>query len=171
MGGSGWLAVFCAQVLGTATVSNPVPAPGADRVEIASSATADTVRAALRGAERRLGEARCQNVLADFKDGSGRPLRVVLEELGQTPDGYLGHIHFVDASSHPLCESKRALALATPGSRVVRICPESFRARYRHDPRYVEAILIHEALHTLGLGENPPSSFEITSRVLRNCAP
>jgi hypothetical protein len=33
----------------------------------------------------------------------------------------------------------------------------------------VEAILIHEALHTLGLAENPPTSFEITRQVLGRC--
>jgi hypothetical protein len=32
-----------------------------------------------------------------------------------------------------------------------------------------QAIVIHEALHTLGLGENPPSSAEITARVLASC--
>ena len=61
------------------------------------------------------------------------------------------------------------LAVAHPGSRAVQVCPEAIRFRYRKDPRYVEAILIHEALHTLGLGENPPSSFEITKRVMRRC--
>jgi hypothetical protein len=32
-----------------------------------------------------------------------------------------------------------------------------------------EAVIIHEMLHTLGLGENPPSSTEITFRVLNRC--
>jgi hypothetical protein len=35
--------------------------------------------------------------------------------------------------------------------------------------REAEAILIHEILHTLGLGENPPSSAEITRQVWRRC--
>jgi hypothetical protein len=30
-------------------------------------------------------------------------------------------------------------------------------------------MVIHEMLHTLGLGEDPPSSFEITERVRRRC--
>ena len=33
----------------------------------------------------------------------------------------------------------------------------------------VEAMVIHEMLHTLGLGENPPSTFEITARVRGRC--
>jgi len=33
----------------------------------------------------------------------------------------------------------------------------------------VVAVFIHEMLHTLGLGENPPSTQEITGRVLLQC--
>ena len=32
-----------------------------------------------------------------------------------------------------------------------------------------EAMVINEMLHTLGLGENPPSTFEITDRVRDRC--
>jgi hypothetical protein len=39
----------------------------------------------------------------------------------------------------------------------------------RRNSRHVEAILIHELLHSLGLGENPPSSDYITSRVRARC--
>jgi len=39
----------------------------------------------------------------------------------------------------------------------------------RNDPAYAEMILIHELLHTLGLGENPPTSLEITARVTERC--
>ncbi len=37
------------------------------------------------------------------------------------------------------------------------------------DPRHAEAILIHEALHSLGLREDPPSSDFITERVRARC--
>lgn len=33
------------------------------------------------------------------------------------------------------------------------------------------AVLIHEALHTLGRGEDPPSAREIQKRVLARCGP
>ena len=36
-------------------------------------------------------------------------------------------------------------------------------------PFYAEAVIIHETLHSLGLGENPPSSQAITHRVLQQC--
>jgi hypothetical protein len=29
--------------------------------------------------------------------------------------------------------------------------------------------MIHEMMHTMGLGENPPSSIEISTRVLKRC--
>jgi hypothetical protein len=32
-----------------------------------------------------------------------------------------------------------------------------------------EAVLIHEMLHSLGLGENPPESVAITAQVLKRC--
>ena len=37
------------------------------------------------------------------------------------------------------------------------------------NPREAEAMIIHELLHTLGLGENPPTSIEITRRVESRC--
>jgi hypothetical protein len=33
----------------------------------------------------------------------------------------------------------------------------------------MRAVIIHEMLHSLGLGENPPSSKEITLRVMQRC--
>jgi hypothetical protein len=61
------------------------------------------------------------------------------------------------------------LAVAFPGSPAVFVCSKAFREVYRKHPLYAEATLIHEALHTLGLGENPPTSREITSRVVKRC--
>jgi hypothetical protein len=37
------------------------------------------------------------------------------------------------------------------------------------DRPLAESAIIHEFLHTLGLGEDPPSSREISSRVMRQC--
>jgi len=140
-----------------------------DFVRIAHGATAGTVRLALRGAAERLERESCQAVFSDFADTSGRPVREALERTGYTASNYLGQIFFYDGSRHRLCQTGRVIAVASPGSRVVQVCPEAFRNRYNRDSRYVEAILIHEALHTLGLGENPPTSFEITTRVISRC--
>ena len=85
------------------------------------------------------------------------------------PPATWAKILFYDGTRHRLCQRGGVLAVAHPGSRVVEVCPEAIRARYHRDPRYVEAILIHEALHTLGLAENPPTSFQITTQVLARC--
>ena len=46
---------------------------------------------------------------------------------------------------------------------------DRFVVRNNRSPVRAQAIVIHEVLHTLGLGENPPSSTEITARVLARC--
>ena len=46
---------------------------------------------------------------------------------------------------------------------------ERFRKHAERDPWTAENWVIHEMLHTLGLGENPPSSREITQRVNERC--
>ena len=60
------------------------------------------------------------------------------------------------------------LATARPGRRVVTVC-RRFARIYQHDPRWGELVLIHEALHTLGLGEDPPSTSAISARVASRC--
>ena len=60
--------------------------------------------------------------------------------------------------------------MTNPGSRVVWICPRQFVPVAYRDPVEAELVLIHEMLHSLGLGENPPSSLEITGRVEQHCA-
>jgi hypothetical protein len=57
--------------------------------------------------------------------------------------------------------------LSDPGCQ--NVCTAWFREAFVTNPSKVEAVTIHEALHTLGLGENPPSSREITARVVERC--
>ncbi len=158
-------------IASVAALAAPGPRPARAEqytVHIAHEATAGTLLHLLGGARERLSEPRCQQVLDDFGDGEGRPLRARLEETGRTPEDYLGLVVFYDGRKHPRCGQKGILAVAQPGSRVVWVCPEEL-LRARRDPVWAEAALIHEALHTLGLGENPPSSREITSQVIRRC--
>jgi len=152
------------------TAGDEPPYPAFD-VRIRHAPTAATVESALRGAARRLLRPECRAVFADFKDAAGRPLSERLVERQTTPQGYLGQVIFYDGLTQPRCQarSEGPLAVTAPGSPVVFVCPETLRAQYRRQPFYVEATLIHEAMHTLGLGENPPTSREITSRVLSRC--
>ena len=129
------------------------------------------VRQAVEGASLRLETPSCRQVLTDFQDLSGRPLRVVLDELGETPASYLrGLVFFYDGASRHRCASGDTLGSTSPGSRVVYVCPLQFSEVYRRDARLAEALIIHETLHSLGLGENPPASIEITQRVLARCS-
>jgi hypothetical protein len=126
------------------------------------------VARAVEGAAARLQRAECAGVLAEFRDASGRTLRDNLAVVGVAPPEYLDRILFYDGYQIGRCGAKGILAATQPGSSVVLICSKFFEPA-GHDPRLAEAIIIHEALHTLGLGENPPSSREITARVLERC--
>ena len=84
---------------------------------------------------------------------------------------YLATLLFYDGSAHPRCRSPHTFAMTLPRSRVVLVCMTQFTELMGRKPRLAAAILIHEQLHALGLGENPPTSSEITARVLMRCAP
>jgi hypothetical protein len=131
-------------------------------------------RAALQrasvGALRRLQDPECQQVFSDFRDAEGRVLQEKLEALGQTGASYLrSRMWFAEASGSRACQSSETVAVTKVGSSVVFLCPRQFRERVFFDPAWVEAALIHEELHSLGLGENPPTSLEINERVARRC--
>ena len=139
-------------------------------VHISHGETARMVRHALEGAARRLQEPRCAGLIDRFVDAEGRTLRASLEKSG-VDDGaaYLSLLIFYDGSRRPICTREGVQAAAAVGSRVVWICPEPFVRSAWRDPASVEVIVIHEALHSLGLGENPPSSSEINARVTSAC--
>jgi len=130
-----------------------------------------TLRWALDGAARRLESPGCQAVFTEFHDERGRPLLERLTELGVSGPSYLEWVIFYDGTAMRTCEREGVLAFTAQGHRVVYVCRERFQREWRAgQSRFVESVLIHEMLHTLGLGENPPSSQAITSRVLRRCA-
>ena len=94
----------------------------------------------------------------------------MLEALGQTGQTYLGWLWFVDGGIQGRCERPEVVAFTTPGSQVVRYCGDRFtRALATRGLGFLASTVIHEELHSLGLGENPPSSEEITRRVETAC--
>ena len=145
-----------------AVAAGPQRAPALSKVDHAA------VERARDGAARRLQEPECQKVLDDFKDGQGLPLRQSLEKWGVSAAEYVQMIAFVRGARHPLCLKGDVALVSTPGFPRVYVCSR-FAVTHWSEPELAEAMVIHEMLHTLGLGENPPSSLEITKRVRRRC--
>ena len=139
---------------------------------VTNSVRSSTARFALNRAAReavqRLERPECRQVLSDFRDASGRTIQIRLDLLNETPRSYLTRLTFRDAFDHR-CENSATLAFTYLESRDVFVCGTQFWQAYQRHPSYVEALVIHEMMHTLGLGENPPSSLEINARVLARC--
>jgi hypothetical protein len=155
---------------GTARPAERPPVPGADGVRLRSPRMAASLRRAVRGAARHLAEPACAALLGDFEDASGRPLRERLDTLGIDPSDWTRRVLFYDGTDERRCRrDSRLLAFTAPGSHVVRVC-RGLVDLARVDPDRAEVVVIHEVLHTLGLGEDPPSSLEITARVRSRCA-
>jgi hypothetical protein len=123
-----------------------------------SNETKMMMQKAVDGATRRMRSLDCQQVFADFS------LDV------PAPDRFAA-VRFVDDSGASECVRRSTLAFTAPGARVVHVCGVQFKSRFLLDPTKAEMIVIHELLHVLGLGENPPTSGAITARVTARCAP
>lgn len=130
------------------------------------------VNLAIARASQRLEHAECTQLLEEFRDGGGSPLAAHLEALGQTPVQFLADLWWFDASDSDRCQGDTVTAAFTrPGSRAIFVCGARFA-----DPAFSlngvwgEMVVIHEMLHALGLGENPPTSAEITRRVFQRCS-
>jgi hypothetical protein len=164
----------CASLLALALLSSfrANAAPPADpRNWFASpvdSFLAKAAAEAIARAEQLLADPRCARIFSDFLDPSGAPLQEALNALGTTGGLYLHRLRFVNGEHLPLCSSG-ALAGTTPGSRVIYLCGWRFALAQRNNPRLGASVLLHEELHSLGLSENPPTSHEITTRVLARC--
>ena len=122
-------------------------------------------------AAERLGEAACAQVLSDYEDPrTGRPLAESLPRERESAAAYVAALIYRPGPADGPCKSPLVSAYTSPGSSVIFVCGGRFRrweaSRDRSGPVNV---LIHEALHTLGLGENPPTSGEITERVASRC--
>ncbi len=131
---------------------------------------ARTAEFAREGARQRLRAPACRALLDELQDGEGRPLADRLATLGMPADQYLAMVPLLDGTSRPLCKGSQSELLTVRGVPRVLVCPP-FLQTVARERQTAEVYVIHEMLHTLGLGENPPSSQEITQRVKRQCAP
>ena len=137
---------------------------------------AASVERAKYGAAQRLRGPECVKLLTDFRDSEGRTLDQRLEEWAMSAADYLQMIPFFDGFSRPICGRSSVELVSTAGMALVCVCPAGagalnsrFAKLQLENPSLAEFMIIHEMLHTLGLGENPPSSFEITEQVMRRC--
>ena len=156
-------------LLGCLLMTSAAGAESVGHVRMAEPGTANALRAALGRAARRFDSPSCRRVLSEFQDASGQTLQSVLDQAGRSPAGHMAGLFFYDGSDLPQCKTPSTLAFTTRGSHVVLVCPAQFRAQERRDERQSDVVIIHETLHTLGLGENPPTSHYISARVFWRC--
>lgn len=78
-------------------------------------------------------------------------------------------LRFVNKPLAPQCRTDQRLAFTFPGSHVIYVCSLKLRNESIRNSVRTELILIHEFLHSLGLGENPPTSQYMTTRVAVRC--
>ena len=121
---------------------------------------------ALDRSETRLSTPRCSLLLDMFKDDAGQTLWVRLRGTGNTAGQHLRNLLFYDGVRES-CRPQ-VLAYTTPGGTVVFLCP-AFHKAAEGASDVAELTIIHEFLHTLGLGEDPPSSRQISTRVMQQC--
>jgi len=141
-----------------------------ERIHVARSGDAAALRQALTEAASRLKAPACQGLLTEFEGEDGRPLAAVLEERADTAESYLGLLSFYDGAGAEACWNRQLarFAFTVRGSPIIYVCP-GFAGVLGHYHDEAVATIIHEALHSLGLGENPPSSRQIQGRVLVRC--
>ena len=139
------------------------------RIHIADPHLRDTAEQMLDAAATALSHSECQMLTSDFVDGRGQPLSTRLTELGVTARDYLGLIIFADGTGRGSCKRDGVRAYTAPGSRVIYLCGRTFVQSAQREPKELKAVMIHEMLHSLGLGENPPTSKHITYRVRQRC--
>ncbi len=128
-----------------------------------------SIARAIERAASKLSNAPCRDVFSDFRDSAGRTLQDNLDGLGLDGLAYLSRTLFYDGTGRRACASRSILAATSPGSHVVFVCIVQFAAVEHSDPGLAAALLIHEELHSLGLGENPPDSKVITAQVIARC--
>lgn len=161
--------VRCCDALSVSRESSPVTR--ADRHALMVNLTVlgeATVRRAIDLALAKLARPGCPSVYEDFELPNGGTPRSELDRIGMGPEEWLESLVFIDGSRDPICRIGRAVLTTTPGSRVIRVCPGFAQFQLR-DPGLSASLIIHESLHALGLGENPPASSDITARVERRC--
>lgn len=132
--------------------------------------TGEDVRLAVGDALDRLEAPRCARMINDLLAVDGLPLSARLDETWLTPRQFLASLRFLDGSDDTRCHADAiTVAFTQPGSRVIYVCSARFAAEFPRNTDGAAFSILHEYLHALGLGENPPSPSEITRFVKERC--
>ena len=118
-------------------------------------------------AAQQLRRAECLKAFAEFQlDDGSTPLQR-LEATGLTAEAFLATLEWESGATSGRCAPGALLATVRNGRRVT-VCP-GFAKIVASQPAFGATLVIHEQLHALGLGENPPTSTYITTRVYHRC--
>jgi hypothetical protein len=162
-----------AAALFAATLASALAAEAAPPLLELTGFDSAAVDRARNGALRRLEDGTCQKIFTDFRDAQDRTLQQNLDEWSVSPADYLRLVPFIDGTGKKLCRKSNTALVSTPGVRRVFVCKAFANVQLRQ-PAIAESMVIHEILHTLGLGEAPhqrgaPTSIEITQHVEARC--
>jgi hypothetical protein len=137
-------------------------------IRVDDAETAAHLRHAILGALEWVRRSECRAVLSDFHDPSGRSISEVLSRRGQSLEEHIQTLFFEDGRHLRGCRRRQWYAATSPGSHFIYVCPAKFHELLGR-PLQTRAVVLHEVLHSLGVGEDPPSSYEITKGVLARC--
>jgi hypothetical protein len=128
------------------------------------------VEEAIHGAIARLARPECRRLFTELADEMGTPLSRALERSAMTAQAFLANLRFVNGDGSRPCRSGASMMFTRRGGRVIFVCAARFADRFARQTVGGELLVLHELLHALGLGENPPASHEITAHVRVRCA-
>ncbi|MFI5180833.1 MAG: hypothetical protein ACHQPI_05545 [Thermoanaerobaculia bacterium] len=148
----------------------PFPAlRAAQPIGLRTASPRSVLEKALVQAAEKLDSPACLVVLSDFRDSSGRSLAERLARTGLSAPDFLSRLEFRDGRNEDLCHRRHVDAFTVVGGSTVWTCPGGSLSLGGDNLRAGANTLIHEMLHALGLGENPPLPLEITRRVRDRC--
>ena len=118
-------------------------------------------------AAQQLRRPECLKAFVEFQLDDGSTPLGKLEAAGLTAEEHLATLEWESGATSGRCAPGALLATVRNGRRVT-VCP-GFAKIVASRPAFGATLVIHEQLHALGLGENPPTSTYITTRVYHRC--
>jgi hypothetical protein len=163
------LALTIALALAPLTAAQAANTRAQDRPRLLSLTPADrqAVQWSLGIATKQLRHAECLKVFEEFRLPGGSTPRQNLDQTGLSAEEFLGTLEWESGAVSGRCEPGALLATTREAKRI-SVCP-GFAKIVASRPAFGATLIIHEQLHALGLGENPPLSTYITARVYHWC--